>query len=188
MDNLRRKIMFKGFKHRVSLLIVIIWSSSTLGSQTQTCRTETEIPPTTPTSQFTQHDNGTVTDNATRLIWMRCSLGQTWNGSTCEGNAIQYNWQDALLAAQAENFASFDDWRLPNVKELASIVELACYQPAINLTIFPEPTDSTETQYVYWTSTAYIKNRALKVRFRDGFYTFYFDREQTYRVRLVRGG
>ena len=178
--------MFKGFKHRVTLLIGIIWSSSTIG--TQICKSESEIPTTTPTSQFTVHNDGTVTDTATRLMWMRCSLGQTWNGSTCQGDAIQYSWQGALKAAQDENFAGFADWRLPNIKELVSIVELACYQPAINVTIFPESMDSSETEYVYWTSTAYFNNKALKVRFRDGFYTFYYDRQQTYRVRLVRGG
>jgi hypothetical protein len=176
--------MFKGFKHRVSLLIVIIWSSSTLGSQTQICRTETEIPPTTPTSQFTQNNNGTVTDNATKLTWMRCSLGQYWDGTTCQGDASQHNWQQALQVAQDEYFANYDDWRLPNIKELTSIVEEACHSPAINLTIFP----STETDYEYWTSTIYYGDRALKVRFRDGFFTFYYKREKTYGVRLVRGG
>ena len=180
--------MFKGFKHRVSLLIVIIWSSSTLGSQTQICRTETEIPPTTPTSQFTQHDNGTVTDNATRLIWMRCSLGQTWHNETCQGEAMNYSWQDALQAAQDQSFAGYDDWRLPNIKELTSIVEEACHSPAINLTIFPTSIGSDETDYEYWTSTIYSGNRALKVRFRDGFFTFYYKSEKTYGVRLVRGG
>jgi hypothetical protein len=190
MNDLRRKIMFKGFKHRVTLLIAIICSSSTFASQTQICRTITEIPKSTPTSQFIQNDNGTVTDNATRLIWMRCSLGQNWDGTTCQGDARQYSWQDALQAAQDENsnIYGYSDWRLPNIKELTSIVEEACYNPAINLTIFPEPIDSEETEYDYWTSTSYFLNKALKVRFKDGFYTYYYNRDQTYRVRLVRGG
>ena len=98
--------------------------------------------------------------------------------------------RDRLQAAQNENHTTdgYDDWRLPNIKELTSIVEEACYNPAINLTIFPEPKDSEETEYDYWTSTNYFLNKALKVRFKDGFYTYNFKRDQTYRVRLVRGG
>ena len=48
--------------------------------------------------------------------------------------------------------------------------------------------NSEETEYDYWTSTNYFLNKALKVRFKDGFYTYNFKRDQTYRVRLVRGG
>ena len=62
------------------------------------------------------HDNGdgTVTDRATGLMWSKADSGKGMN------------WQDALAWVQkknAEKFLGHDDWRLPSVKELQSIVD-----------------------------------------------------------------
>ncbi len=62
------------------------------------------------------HDNGdgSITDRATGLIWSRADSGRGMN------------WQDALAWAQkknAEKYLGHDDWRLPSVKELQSIVD-----------------------------------------------------------------
>ncbi len=81
-----------------------------------------------------------VTDQLTGLMWARCSLGQQWNGSSCSGSASGVSWQEALQlgeVANQERYAGFVGWRLPNLKELASIAELTCYAPAISLTVFP---------------------------------------------------
>ena len=125
------------------------------------------IPASTPTSQFTIHDIGTtVTDNKTGLMWKRCSEGQDWNGSTCTGIAAIYTWQTALQQVQNINgtggFAGKKDWRVPNIKELASLVEVQCSSPAINMTVFPE------TPWVFkffWSSSseASISNQAWAV-------------------------
>lgn len=186
--------MLNGFKHKAVLLIALLWCSSSIGSQI--CLSETEIPPTTPTSQFTQHSNGTVTDTATKLMWMRCSVGLTWDGTTCQGEPSEHNWESALEVAKGTNFANYHDWRLPNIKELTSIVEEACHNPAINLTVFPETVVYAPDEngfplapwLGYWTSTHYSNDRALHVKFQNGFYTFYYKRDTAYRVRLVRGG
>ncbi|MCI5209748.1 MAG: DUF1566 domain-containing protein [Candidatus Electrothrix sp. ATG2] len=89
-----------------------------------------DLSPTTPDSQFdVDNVNGVVTDKKTGLIWKKCLSGQT--GSDCSGGAVgSYNWTTALGLAS-------DGWRLPNIKELQSIVEEQCFQPAINETIFP---------------------------------------------------
>jgi hypothetical protein len=105
----------------------------------------------TPTGRFTDHGNGTVTDNRTGLRWQRCPLGYTFDGNgtpltaddRCTAtSAATFTWQQALLAAVALNqgggYAGFTDWRLPNIKELASIVESRCVGPAINQTVFPD--------------------------------------------------
>jgi len=104
-------------------------------AQAQNCNSNTT--PSTPDTQFADNADGTVTDNQTELMWMRCSLGQTLGGGTCSGTASTFNWQTALIAAESYSFAGFDDWRLPNVRELASIVEDSCFSPSINATIFP---------------------------------------------------
>ena len=98
----------------------------------QTCKYDS-IPATAPASRFTDNGDGTVTDKATGLQWKRCSEGQTWYGGTCTGNATSHTWQQALQLADGASYAGKDDWRLPNIKELASIVERACYDPAIDL-------------------------------------------------------
>ena len=142
------------------------------------------IPNNTPDDRYTLHGDGTVTDTATGLVWQRCSLGQSWNGSTCTGNASLYTWQGALQQGEGNSFAGYSDWRLPNRKELRSIVTYDRYSPAINTTVFPN-TPSTG----YWSSSpdaggsydvwiVYFGNGA------DGNYARY----SAHAVRLVRGG
>lgn len=108
-------------------------------SQAQSCTSG--FPATTPTARFTDHNDGTVTDSKTGLMWKRCSEGQSWVSGTCTGTSPTYRWQQALQQAQTVNnsggFAGQTDWRLPNIKELASIVERGCADPSINKIVFP---------------------------------------------------
>lgn len=175
--------MFKGDTYWLGLLVILLCSPAI---SEQPCRTETEIPPSTPTSQFIQHNNGTVTDTATRLVWMRCSLGQTWDGTTCQGDAQLLNWQQALQAPQTTNFAEYNNWRLPNIKELASIVEEACYSPTINLTIFP----NTFLDRSYWSSSQSQSKfaQAWVLGFDDGVNLIASEGSSGRPVRLVRSG
>jgi PKD repeat protein len=65
-------------------------------------------------NNFTDNGDGTVTDSATGLMWTQADSGSGMN------------WQDALAWAQTKNAANYlghGDWRLPNVKELQSIVD-----------------------------------------------------------------
>jgi len=73
----------------------------------------------TPALAVTYSDNGdgTVTDPTTGLIWMRCSMGQTWTGSTCIGTASGYTRDQAIALTSTVSFASQTDWRLPNIRE-----------------------------------------------------------------------
>lgn len=144
------------------------------------------ITPSTPAGRFTLNDNGTVTDNQTGLMWMRCSLGQTWDGTTCTESASTYTWVQALASANESNYANFSDWYLPNMKEYASIVETACYNPAINQTVFPNTPSSG-----YWSSSpyAYRDNVVWSVGFSKGEdYLNYKYKFRNIHVRLVRAG
>lgn len=154
----------------------------------QTCVSE-GIPASTPTSDFTIHGDGTVTHKRTSLTWMRCALGQKWDGRTCTGEANVYVWQKALQAAAALNasggYAGHKDWRVPNIKELDSIVENQCYMPSINLKAFPGALPMR-----HWSSTMdhrHPRSYALFVAFENG----YGDDGRVifeYPVRLVRQG
>lgn len=136
----------------------------------------------TPDSRFSDNGDGTVTDKQTNLIWMRCSLGQTWGGTTCTGNAVIYSWLQALQEANGYSFAGSSAWRAPNLKELTSIVEIACYDPAINHDVFPlAPAGG------FWTASSDASNYsdAWYVNFYYGFDHSYSKSYKIY-VRLVR--
>src|SRR5688572_25543171 len=95
---------------------------------------------TAPSSRFQKHDNGTVTDRETGLMWRACVEGL--KGKNCDkGKALELSWGGALSYVPSlnsgEGFAGHKDWRLPNIRELASLLELQCARPAINLEIFP---------------------------------------------------
>jgi hypothetical protein len=83
--------------------------------------------------------NGTVTDTRTGLMWDRCVRAQT--GVNCAGGTFSsQTWQQALDTAAASNTANYKgyaDWRLPNAKELRSLVEECKAYPSINETAFP---------------------------------------------------
>ena len=104
----------------------------------------------TPSERFTQNTNGTVTDKRTGLIWSRCSVGQTWTGANCAGQFREMTWSNAKRAEQDANTAHFadqSDWRIPAVPELASIVEIQCKHPRVNVEIFPATPSKP-----FWTS------------------------------------
>ncbi|MFT4927819.1 MAG: hypothetical protein ACI8WB_003933 [Phenylobacterium sp.] len=114
----------------------------------QTCYTT--LTTTTPTANFTIVSNGMTLDTITGLMWTRCSYGQTWDAtnSTCTGSPSSITWQDALQLSTTVTYGGHSNWRLPTVKELATIVEQSCVDPSINQTIFPAT--SAEN---YWTGT-----------------------------------
>lgn len=54
-------------------------------------------------------------------IWMRCSLGQAWDGNTCTGTPTNVAWWRAVAAAAEVRFDGKKDWRLPTIWELWSL-------------------------------------------------------------------
>lgn len=142
------------------------------------------IPASTPVGDFTVHDNGTVTHNTTGLMWLRCSLGQSWDGSTCSGSESTYTWTNALAAARSHTFAGYSDWRLPNKNELESIIEDRCYDPAVNTIIFP----NTPSNW-FWSSSPATNGSTLGwgIFFGNGNVTT-SHKGLNNRVRLVRDG
>lgn len=153
--------------------------------QAQTCNAN--MVASTPDTQLTDKGDGTITDTATGLMWKKCMEGVT--GNSCDtGSAAAFTWQTALQQPGVVNsgggFAGQTDWRLPNIKELSSIVEEKCYDPAINLTRFPNTPSS-----VVWSGSpvADYSGGAWLVYFYNGGSGIY-DRNDDYQVRLVRGG
>ncbi len=132
-----------------------------------TCNTD-RYPLSSPNERFKDNGNGTLTDIQTELTWMRCSLGQTWNGNTCTGEPRAYSWQDALNEAMELNesggYGSHSDWRVPSVRELASIMERQCADPRINLSLFP----ATPPQiFLVWRLGTKVTSGSLYVELRS---------------------
>lgn len=134
-------------------------------------------------SRYTVNGDGTILDKKTNLIWKQCTQGLS--GATCAtGTATTHNWQQALDLAEISTFAGFSDWRVPNIKELSSLVAYDRYGPAINIAIFP----NTPTQASYfWSSSPLNLDLAWLILTTDGRRSRNVRNENHY-VRLVRGG
>lgn len=147
----------------------------------------------TPDSDFVVNAGGhTVTHTRTGLTWRRCQLGMAWNGSTCSGTAQSMIWQSALLAVQAINDgAGLDghrDWRMPDLNELMTLVDHACYDPAINTNRFPNTAYPSAHIAKYWSSTPDGSvGRAWSVDFQFGMIVAETMAGTSLRARPVRG-
>jgi hypothetical protein len=143
----------------------------------------TSVPESTPSSAFTNRGDGTITHALTGLVWKRCAEG--WSGADCTVGAIAtMTWRDALARAVTDTTAGYNDWRLPNLKELGSIVETCGNDPAVNRVVFP-----TTTMSITWTGSTLARSVGLAwtVDFASGS-SFVADKTQRLYVRLVRGG
>lgn len=144
-----------------------------------------------PNAIYIDHGNGVVSDKETGLMWQKCSVGQ-YNASCSGGSAQSYNWLEAhnavITANMGAGLSGFNDWRLPNHKELFSLVEVAC-SPTINATSFPLTQASN-----YWSSSPALWSAAglpgnprlaITVLFMNGSEVKTLEDAPSY-VRLVR--
>jgi hypothetical protein len=144
-----------------------------------------------PTPRFTDNNNGTVTDNLTKLIWMK------------NANAFGVkNWADALTTANTLASGSGDlndgsnagDWRLPNLRELQSLMDYAFYSPALPNTLGTgkwaegNPFQGVQSS-AYWSSSTYVNGTiwAWFVNFYVGLVNG-SDKSNSNHVWCVRGG
>ena len=75
-----------------------------------------------------------VTDNTTHLQWQ-------------DNEIVELTWWGAIDYCEALNLGGYSDWRLPNIKELQSIVDYSRFDPAI------DPIFTYTGTYRYWSST-----------------------------------
>ncbi len=161
--------------------IPLFFSPLALG---QTCVAGTEA--SNPTSVYAIDSvNGTVTDTRTGLMWDRCPRGQS-GGDCATGGAGGYTWQGALDGvATVGTYKGFNDWRLPNVRELRSLVEECRRAPSINEFAFP----NTPLLF-FWSGSPSAGGAANAwfVEFQDGVGNTVSRSNASGRVRLVRAG
>jgi hypothetical protein len=125
-------------------------------------------------------ENNLVNDAWTGLQWRRCEEGKTWDGSTCQGPTVQFTHERALIHA-----ANQSGWRLPNVKELTSLVDTsvnASGAASIDAASFP----SASSGYQWSTTPNFaLLGFAWVVNFSVGD-NVNGNRANSYTVRLVR--
>lgn len=106
-------------------------------------------------NNFVDNGDGTITDRASGLMWSQVDFGS-------------YDWQQALSFADSANYAGYDDWRLPNVKELQSIIDYSrspsatnaenigpAIDPLFSCTAITNEAGASDYGY-YWTSTSAV--------------------------------
>jgi len=143
-----------------------------------------------PSNSFTDNDDGTVTDNITGLLWQKESAGI----SEEEVLRITFIWEEALSYCEELTLAEYSDWRLPNIKELESIVDETKYEPAIDKAYFsvnescdPDPGECNSS---YWSSTSSTSDpdKAKLINCEYGSTSALLKMYAHYYVRCVRGG
>jgi hypothetical protein len=127
-------------------------------------------------------DGTEVFDMQTGLTWRRCVEGMTWNGTTCIGYPFGGMLIESLQRAAGEARLTGKAWRLPNIKELASLVDTTQPNLAIDLTVFPEtPNDQM------WSSSPYALDAffgwAVHFYYGSSYYTYL---EDIAMMRLVK--
>lgn len=97
---------------------------------------------TWPSPRFTDHDDGTVTDNLTGLMWTK--------NANLDGSK---EWADAIGYCNALDYGGYTDWRLPNVRELHSLIDYGRTGPAIQT---GPPFTGVQLAH-YWSSSTYMQ-------------------------------
>lgn len=122
-------------------------------------------------ADFTKSGN-IVTDGTTKLEWQDDAVSST------------LGWASAIDYCENLTLDTHSDWRLPNIKELTSIVDDTKSHPSIDNTVFQNPPFNN-----YWSSTTTASNssRAWCVAFNTG-YQNNRNKALNNSVRCVRAG
>lgn len=159
----------------MSLLQAVSWADCHSALQTDT-----------PKEQFESVEEVYWVDRSTGLMWQKCAVGFTWVNGTCtsdpSANPDGVNWQQALQLASDYSEDGYTDWRLPNIKELNSIVDRSCWSPAINSEVF-----AGTPAAMFWTSSPneFRADAAWVISFDEG-EVRNLQKDSNAQVRLVR--
>ena len=131
-----------------------------------------------------------VIDLRFSIEWLRCTVGQVWNGTTCVGDVVRLDHdQIAIAISQAEEQLG-EGWRLPTLDELEGLLCKECEKlsyseprPMIDGDIFPKTVSEP-----YWTGQQNRLSRQhyFSVNFFNGWTYGRFLPTQPLAVRLVR--
>lgn len=138
--------------------------------------------PSLASTQFIMRDH-IVIDIRSGVEWLRCSVGQTWNGETCTGEIVKLNHDDIEKAIVIANEQLGGNWRLPSLAELEGIVCHECDGVKIDIAAFPNTSGEP-----YWTNerNPYASRHYYTVNFFTGHRYGRFFPYQEMAVRFVQ--
>jgi hypothetical protein len=149
--------------------------------------------------RFQIKDNVAI-DTRNGLMWTRCLIGTTWNGTGCEGKVILYGWQEIHDLVKTLNYAGYSDWRIPSLDELNALADYESTPPMIkilylNQAVFPMSNCNGKNGGLHsdghpcwhWTATpiAGSNHYAWIVYFGYGYGSANYEAD-TFALRLVR--
>jgi hypothetical protein len=180
-------------KNEERLILLVRGGTQTSSGDCSAGIPRANVRPTTPTVEFVDHGDGTLTHLTTGLMWKRCAEGRSGDACSIGPNdpaldAENFSFSQALERAETSVFAGYSDWRVPNLKELYSVVEHCGHSMAMNQSVFPN-IPFRAGGAVYWTSTADPRTsaNAFLVFFQHGG-AVPVSKESRLYLRLVRGG
>lgn len=185
----------------VATVLVQIPLASLASAQTSSQYYRPSIDNDWPDSRYEINSDATVKDLWTGLMWQRCialsSLNDRGTPDDFTDDLCQHNdningsdiyWQEAINEGTKSTKAGYGDWRVPNVKELHTLLAYDRASPAINEMVFPNTAGSASTRK-HWTSSpshvSYDEDRNIA-------WIIYFDNQGIFPgkrqavVRLVR--
>lgn len=132
---------------------------------------------------FLAYKTGMVQHVASGLIFKQCLEGQSFKGAQCAGAEKFYTWLDAEKLAMKLHFGGYDDWRLPKLEELQTLVDPSCQKPVVNRAYFSSLSDQQ-----IWTASpgAPVNDHSVVLDVGDG-QIFGVGRQGKRSVLLVRG-
>lgn len=133
--------------------------------------------------ELVEFKKGLWSDPTTNLMWSRISLGQKWINDNYAGSAQEFSWSEAENICKNFKLAEYDDWRLPTLEELKTII-------LENNQGFKCPDDILlkprhNTYGIYWSSSSIDYSSAWCISFHYGKY-FNYGKVNTFYVRPVR--
>jgi hypothetical protein len=146
------------------------------------------------TASYTDNGDGTVTDNISGLMWEKLA-----DDGSIHDKDTTYTWANAfsnkIATLNSSNFAGYNDWRLPNIREVQSIINFGVVNPSTYSQFFngcmagcTVATCSCHTIGSYWTSTTVGTGASAWVVFFSEGRTIFTLKSGSFYVRAVRGG
>jgi hypothetical protein len=167
----------------LAVILVVLTGMGSAMAQTQAIDTTNPANEVIVKSGHFMVRDHLVIDLQHGVEWMRCSVGQIWNGTDCEGVAVQLTQEDVAKAIVIANAQLGPGWRLPSRAELEGLVCKACAPVKIELDSFPNTLGEP-----YWTGevNGFAPRHIWTVNFMTGHTYGRFFPTQEVLVRLVR--
>jgi len=139
----------------IKKLIQIALLATTLFSYEIVIDKTSEVPKVKWGATFTRNNaKEVVVNDKTGLMWQDDSSAKT----------VERDWKGAKNYCQSLNFASYNDWYLPSIKEMETLIDTTKYNPAIKDGFI------NVTSSFYWSSSPNVSHskNAWNVNFKDG--------------------